>query len=1284
VDAVRSQGLPLLPLREGIATPGFGYTPFGGSPFGEWWWSRYVFYDLLPAIYRDGDTSGFLEKFAESLRPSFDQLRRKARDFGEIRDPLLVRTAVSEQQTLRLGKQVVLRGSAEQSGVDGRVPVLGEFTAPTARFTDLDRGKELTIKRSKFPANNRVVTITSVIDRTTVTVTPRLSLDAGLLRWDVRSTFTDRPNQTTVEIRGGGADLGKVDLGWTVNDGLASYLVRDRRVFTVDADERTLLTERDGSKNGNVDSQGRFQTPSYQFSSLDVGKILFLSGSNLSTNNGRFEIYGVDKVGAADFRAVLSRLDVPGTAPLSTGLFDSTGTLRYANKAGQIARISHVRAGLNTTLSVSVFGDDITVKLATDAFGNAISTALSVAAAIMADVLASALVTASPSGPGTGIVGPTDGLLDIPGSVLLPDAQLSWAFSPFGWLVLEGPVPTGMTTSEGVDGYVQPFTATEGLLKSTASALFRPADVGHLVVIRGSLVGNDGTYVVLSVPSYGAGTLLTIAGTFGTEPVGHTVNWELRTPNSNVGNVEAVAAAPSMIVSLAKDFGIEIDTQESEDRQRSWVKHVNQWIDKKGLAKAYEILAAISGYTGVVSQLFNITYSISTTLPFDSVYEISDVFGEDATLSDALGVEVTMTTPTGAFTTSALNKYLRIQDAALVGNNQLFEVVGFISSQSLRLRSLNTVNPVAPDANNGLIRWSLLRLYTNVPPLRPNFDDFDSDAMNALIPGFFVDSYCWEQPIIVGVPIELKYTGQLGPFAVGEVITGQTSFATATIEVDTQNGTAGTLSLSNVVGVFISGEPLLGNLLGSAFADGTQSVGGPGALSLVAVAEQTESSFVWINGDIAVVLQLGVWALTTRSGQVFFLETKPLAVRSLTVGVGNSQVSYFQFDPTYSTSIRVAQVNPILLDYTGQLGPFVPLEVITGQTSLVTATVVSNANSGTTGTLTVSLPSGAFIPGEQLLGSLVGDAVAAGTQYGPALTTVSILNGITTDVTVTLRGTPAGVVLATAAEVVTAVSDSLLTGGLLLASAYPGDGTGLATPVAMTALASNGVFRSAVGTTTPLTLGSASLEYLCEPDLSCDYCGSYRILLGLELDTLFDDNAIAFERIFERTLSRLEDVTPAHAELIARVIQPLVATLSLSATIEPVSTLAVLFAPLSFFFDEVPPDGPSPVPPPPYPPAFTTLTGTAVFTNGSPIVTGTGTLFTTELAGYSWVRRSVDTNARVRVLAVIDDFNLVLLSPYQGTTGGGPIVTSNDPFEGDPDYEVDGNPSATITTTILP
>jgi len=1155
--------------------PGFGHTPFGNTPFGEWWWSRYVLYELIPSIYRDQDSSGFLEKFSESLRPSFDQLRRKARDFGEMRDPLLVRTAVSEQQSFRLGKQVVLRGGIEQSGVDGKVLTLGEFTSPTARFTDLDRGKELTLKRSKFPSNNRTVTIISVVDRTTVTVTPRLGLDAGLLRWDVRQVFTDKQNQTTVEVRGGGTELGKVSLGWGVNDGFAAYPVRDRRVFPVDSGERTLLTEREGEKNGSIDSQGRLSAPTYLFSTLDVGKVVFISGSLFVTNNGRFEIYGVDKVSPTDYRAVFSRLDLLGTGSLGSGTFDSTGTLRYANNPLKTARVQHLQTGLNTPLSVSVSGEDITVTLGTDGFGNASSTALAVAAAVTADPFASPLVTVVPTGPGTGVAGPTDGFVDIPGSALSSDANLTWALSPYGWLVLEGPVPKGLTTSEGTDGYIQPISASEGLLKATTTALFRPEDVGRLVVIRGSLAGNDGTFVVKSVPAYGAGTTLTIDGLFGTEPVGHTVNWELRTKNGNAGFTEAVASAPSMIVSLAKDFGIEIDTQESEARQRSWVKHVNQWIDKKGLAKAYEILAAISGYSAIVSQPFNITYSITTQLPSDSVFEITDSFGSDASVSSASGIEITVTTPTGFFTVPAVGKYMRLQDAASGANNQLYEVVGFFGPTSLRLRSVTSLPPVSPDANNGALRWSLVRLYTNVAPLRPNFDDFDSDAMNALLPGFVVDSYCWEQPIRIGSPPKLNYDGQLSDFSLGEIITGQTSGATAVIEQDVDNGASGVLNLSNVVGVFLNNELIQGNVAGNAFADGSTYFASPGSLNIVATAEQTESSFVWVDGDIAVVVGLGVWSLTDILNRVSFLETLPLPVKSVALGAGNSTVSYVQFDPAYAgTPLRVSHVVPIKLNYTAQIANFTVGEIITGQTSLATATIVADSDLGATGTLTISGASGPFTPGEQLLGNVLGDATAFGTQFGPAFTSVALVNGLTTDIIVTLRATGAGVVLAPASEVITAINESLIIAGLVTASPYPGNGTGLAVIAAPTLLASNGVFRTAIATTVALTRGPAVLEYLCEPNFSCDYCISYRVLLQLELDTLFDDNAVAFERIFERTLARLEDVTPAHVELVPLVIQPLVATLNLTATIEPVETLAILFAPLSFYFDDVPPDDP--------------------------------------------------------------------------------------------------------------
>jgi hypothetical protein len=51
-------------------------------------------------------------------------------------------------------------------------------------------------------------------------------------------------------------------------------------------------------------------------------------------------------------------------------------------------------------------------------------------------------------------------------------------------------------------------------------------------------------------------------------------------------------------------------------------------------------------------------------------------------------------------------------------------------------------------------------------------------------------------------------------------------------------------------------------------------------------------------------------------------------------------------------------------------------------------------------------------------------------------------------------------------------------------------------------------------------------------------------------------------------MDRLRDVTPAHVELVPRVVQPLTAFWSWSATIEPVETLAILYAPWGLYYDE--------------------------------------------------------------------------------------------------------------------
>lgn len=1104
--------------------PGFGHGPFGHMAFGEWWWSRYVLYDLIPAVYRDRDTEGFLDKFAESLRPSFDGLRRKIRDFGDIRDPLLVRAAASEQQVFRLGKRVIARGPIEQTGVDGKVLVYGEFTSNTARFTAADRGKELTIRRSSKPENNRSVTIVSVISATEVAVSPRLSLEPGPVRWNLRQVYADPPNQTTVEIRSGGVELGKVAGGWLLNDGFASYDIRDRKIFPVPADERELLTEREGS-NGVIDSDGRLSTSTYQFSSLDIGKTVFIAGSSLTTNNGRFEILGVDALSPTDVRAVFSRLDLVGQD--AEGRPVAAGSVRYANRLGQLARVRHVQTGLSTPLSVSVSGSDITVTLATNGLGAVTTTATALVAAVAAEPAADALVTAVATGSGAGTPAVLAEFVDVPGVPLAQDAALSWALLPFGRLVLRGPLPKGMVEVDGNDGFIQSTSATTATLRATTTAPFRAGDEGKLLHVRGSAVGNNGLYPVREVPVWGAGSVVVLEGAFASEPSGTTVFWELRTASANDSPLEVVASAPSMLMELAKDFGIEVDTQESEARQRSWVKYLNEWVDKKGLDRAYEILAIISGYSARVSALWGVSFEAQQQLPLGNTFEVTDFFGSDGSLSDAVGSEVTFTAPSAAFAPAHQGRYLRLQSAAVGVNNQLYEIIDWLSATSVRLRAPGVIPyalPVSPDANNGSLRWAVVRLYTDLSPLRPNFDDFDSDLMATLLPGFTVDLFCWEYPITLGVG------------------------------------------------------------------------GGGGSLSIVGVSQQADTSFLYVNGDIRVVTGLGLWLLTDAASGSAYLETTPEPVTSVALGAGNSVVTYFAVDPSYATPLRVAHVNP---------GP-------------------SNA-----------------------------------------VTTVAVAFGATTDITVSLRTDGAGVVLATAQEVVSALTQSTTASALVAASVYPGNGTGLAATAALTSLVSSGVFRTSIASNSTVALGAAGLEYVCTPQSSCDYCGSYRVIIELELDALFDENALGYERVFERTLERLKDVTPAHVQLIPRVVQPLSASWNWTATVEPVEILAELYAPWALVFDEFLPDA--------------EISGTGDTIGGtapSMTLTDAAALFTPALVGRTLILAGA-TSAANNGAFLITGYTSPTVITYTNAAGVAEAFTGS---WGVVLYELDSPPFVTITT----
>ena len=87
--------------------PGFGSGPFGTGGFGEWPWSLEAIVEGIPSVYKDQDAEvgqGSLRALLEGLVPSLDGIRRKVRDYDDLRDPL--RTPI--EQSFLIG-EIILR-----------------------------------------------------------------------------------------------------------------------------------------------------------------------------------------------------------------------------------------------------------------------------------------------------------------------------------------------------------------------------------------------------------------------------------------------------------------------------------------------------------------------------------------------------------------------------------------------------------------------------------------------------------------------------------------------------------------------------------------------------------------------------------------------------------------------------------------------------------------------------------------------------------------------------------------------------------------------------------------------------------------------------------------------------------------------------------------------------------------------------------------------------------------------------------------------------------------------
>ena len=611
---------------------GFGHGPFGRDPFGEANWSR-ALYEALPEFYlaEDENQEFFLEKWQEALRGPVDVFRRKIREYLDLRDPLKVRTQYNEVSRLRLGPRVLPSYPIEQRGFDGSIDATRAFSARTARFKAQDRGKDLTIKDSLIVANNVTVRIAAVINANTVLTDPRLSVDAGPVRWELRQPITVDESRITLEIRGG--DVSQIVPGWQLFDGAATFEVTSRRRFRDRFREKRLLTDKEGG-DATIDALGRLVSPTAGFTQLDVGRPVSFTESDIPENNAVFEI-----------KKIISASIVELTTPAT-----------------------------ETTL------------------------------------------------------------------------PFRWAYYPFPLIEIVGPaVPRGVVEQEAQD--------LEGVLLpngfKSARANFTAADVGKRLSVRGSTLTNDGIYEVVSVLTQNQITVT--PATVVAEAPGMT--WALR-KRTIVGDTTQVDAnAPSMITLLAPDFGITVDTQKSEARQRAWVRFITLWIDKKGHPESYAIIGALSGFDVTAETLFHVSLDFSFAIPPASLFELGDAgvgrLGTDGHLSLGTGGRVRFDSgpifPPGVaqFTAGDAGKLIRISGTpAVPANDKLYQIENVLSAKAVEFRLSDTAT--LPDLRT--LTWAVVGLYTTLPPLQPRFDEINGDLLVSIVPpgAFGLDMYCWE------------------------------------------------------------------------------------------------------------------------------------------------------------------------------------------------------------------------------------------------------------------------------------------------------------------------------------------------------------------------------------------------------------------------------------------------------------------------------------------------------------------------------------------------------------
>lgn len=360
----------------------------------------------------------------------------------------------------------------------------------------------------------------------------------------------------------------------------------------------------------------------------------------------------------------------------------------------------------------------------------------------------------------------SDSLVELDGELQADAGPLEWAIRKTPTVTLRTrSIPRGVVEQAGVSLQVDPLDGS--IVRDEPAGSFTALDEGKLLLIRGSSEGNDGIY---KVTEHLSGTRVRLDEVLAPES---DLTWELRTESAYSNTLVVTIRPPSLLRRLARDFGIEVDTTESEFLQRSWVRNVTQWIGIKGSRKSYEVVALLSDFEADPQPLYRIDAIIYPSLPPQNVFVLGDSdpgrSGSDGSFV-AVGGEAGFTSPTASFIPTDVGRAVRVQGSGS-GNDGFYSIIGVINASTAIFRPEHS--PFIPDSNDGSLEWGIVRLYSNLPPTRPRFDDLDTEMMEEYVEAladlessdkkFRIDKYCWEPDFYASMGVSLIDAVEIAP-----------------------------------------------------------------------------------------------------------------------------------------------------------------------------------------------------------------------------------------------------------------------------------------------------------------------------------------------------------------------------------------------------------------------------------------------------------------------------------------------------------------------------------------